>query len=286
MKRNLAYLAATVVCIGLFLAWAFVAKNQTDTKPPVISFKEEMPEISALEQKTALLRGVTAYDDTNGDVTDSLVVASIRLSDTEGMVQVTYAAFDAAGNVAKAVRQVVYKDYESPKFSLSNSLTFVQNHSVDIFNIVHAQDMFDGDISHRVRITLLEGDTITTVGEHLVELKVTNSLGETVCLAVPVEVYTSGIYAGTLTLTDYIVYLPATEELDAESYLDTYIRNGVSVSLEEDLPAGYSLEIKNNVQQGVPGVYTVEYRVTQTVGVGENAQNYTGYARLIVVVEG
>ena len=286
MKRNLAYLAAALVCVGIFLVYVFVTKSQTDTTPPVISFEEEMPEISALEQKTALLRGVTAYDDADGDVTESLVVASIRLADKEGLVQVTYAAFDASGNVAQAVRQVVYKDYESPRFSLSAPLTLVQNHNVDIFSIVHAEDMFDGDISHRVRITLLEGDSINTVGVHQVELKVTNSLGETVCLVVPVEVYASGANNATLTLTDYFVYLPATEELDAESYLDTYIKNGLSVSLKEGLPADYSLEIENNVQYGVPGVYTVEYRVMQTVGVGENAQNYTGYAKLIVVVEG
>jgi hypothetical protein len=40
--------------------------------------------------------------------------------------------------------------------------------------------------------------------------------------------------------------------------------------------------MKSDVQPDVPGVYTVEYRVTQTAGVG----TYTGYAKLIVVVEG
>lgn len=286
MRRNLLYLTLTLICTGVFCLYLFFYQTRTDTQPPTISFSEQMLELSVLDPKEAFLQGVTAYDNADGDVTASVVVSSVRLSGTDGAIEVTYAAFDAAGNVTKAVRQARYADYESPKFSLDRSLTFAYNTGFNIFNAVQAEDLLDGDISHRVRITSLDDSSVMAQGIHQVELKVSNSLGETVTLVVPVEVYAAGTYAANLTLTDYLIYLPAGEKLDAESFLETYIRGTTTVALSDGLPEGYSLEVKSNVQPDVPGVYTVEYRVSQTVGTGSSAKAYTGYAKLIVVVEG
>ena len=286
MKRNLVYLAAILICAGLFALFVFGAAHQTDSQPPEITFPAEIPELSALEPRDAFLQGVTAHDDVDGDVTESLVVASVRLLDQEGTVQVHYAAFDAAGNVAQATRQGVYTDYENPRFSLSTSLTFADNSNFDVFDVVRAADMLDGDISHRIRICSVDDAPISGIGVHEVELKTSNSLGGTASLVVPVEVYAAGTYDAALTLKDYLVYLPADESLDAESYLKSYSRAGTERSLENGMPRGYTLEMKNNVQTGVPGVYTVEYRVSETVGAGDGARVYTGYAKLIVVVEG
>lgn len=286
MRKNLFYLALIMLCSGLFLLYVFGYQRGVDTQPPTISFSDQTLELSALDPKQTLLQGVTAQDNKDGDVTASVVVASIQLADADGTINVTYAAFDAAGNVTRAVRQARYTDYESPKFSLSKSLTFAYNSGFDIFSLVQAEDMLDGDISHRVRITSLDDASVLTMGTHQVELKVSNSLGETVKLVIPVEVYAAGTYDAVVTLTDYLVYLPVGGQLDEESYLEEYIRAGSAVALWEALPEDYSLDIISNVQPDVPGVYTVEYRVTQTVGTGTNARAHTGYAKLIVVVEG
>lgn len=286
MRKNIFYLVLILLCAVAFALYLFVDRSRTDTQAPTISFSDEALKLSALDSKQALLQGVTAQDDKDGDVTASVVVASIQLADADGTVNVTYAAFDTAGNVTKAVRQVKFTDYESPRFTLDRSLTFAYSSGFDIFKMVGAEDLLDGDISHRVRITSLDSTSISTMGTHQVELKVSNSLGETVSLVVPVEVYAAGTYAATLTLTDYLIYLPKGVWFDSKSYLEGYTRGGIEVSLANGLPEGYSLEVKSDVQQGVPGVYTVEYRVTQTVGTEENAQSYTGYAKLIVVVEG
>lgn len=282
MKRNLVYLTAILICAGIFLLFVSGAGNHKDTLPPVITFPEEVPEVSVLAPREEFLRGVTAQDDADGDVTASLVVVSVRLLDPAGKVQVTCAAFDAAGNVTQATRQGVYTDYVNPRFSLNASLTFDQKADLDMFGIVGAADMLDGDISHRVRVSILDDASIGDIGIHEVELKVTNSLGGTARLVVPVEVYASGTYSGSLQLKDYLVYLPVNGRLDAESYLKSYSRAGSEISLERGLPAGYTLEMNSNVQPDVPGVYTVEYLVTQTTGAGA----FPGYAKLIVVVEG
>ena len=286
MKKNFIYLGIIALCSLCFLLYISISQKSADKQPPSISFADQLLELSTQDPKEALLQGVTAQDNVDGDVTASLVVASVQLLDSDGSIQVTYAAFDAAGNVATVVRQARYTDYESPRFSLTTSTTFAYNSGFNIFNLVKATDALDGDISHRIRITSLDETSILTIGTHRVELKVTNSFGETVKLVIPVEVYPAENYDATVTLTDYLVYIPVGGQLDAESYLDEYIRAGSALALWEPLPDGYSVDIQSDVQTDVPGVYTVAYRVTQTVGSGANAKNHTGYAKLIVVVEG
>ena len=286
MKKKLIYLAVIMLCGGLFLLYVVNYRGNLDTQPPTISFSEGVLELSALDPKEALLRGVIASDNADGDVTASVVVESVQIVSKDGTINVTYAAFDAAGNVAKAVRQVRYIDYKGPRFSLTRSLTFADNFGFDIFSLINAEDAFDGDITHRVRITSLDDASVPTIGNHWVEIKVSNSLGETSKLVIPVEIYAASMYDAVVTLTDYLVYLPVGGELDAQSYLEEYILAGSAAPLWEGLPEGYSLEIESDVQPDVPGVYTVAYRVTQTVGNGTNARTHTGYAKLIVVVEG
>lgn len=286
MRRNVLFILVLVLCIGAFSLYLLIDRQNTDRARPTITVSAEALELSVQDPKEAYLQGVTALDDKDGDVTASLVVSSVRLVDADGTIEVTYAAFDKAGNVASAVRNAKYTDYVSPRFTASQSLSFPAGPAFDLLKILKAQDVLDGDISHRVRMTYLDEQAIITVGTHRVELRVSNSMGETVRLEIPVEVYAADTYNATLTLTDYLIYLPAGEELDAESYLKAYTKGNATVSLRGGLPEGCTLDIKNQVQTDIPGVYTVEYRVSQTVGTGTNARTNTGYAKLIVVVEG
>ena len=286
MRRNVIFIVVLAICIGAFSLYLLIDRRNTDQVRPTITVSGEALELSVQDPKEAYLQGVTAFDDKDGDVTASLVVSSVRLVDTDGTIEVTYAAFDKSGNVANAVRNAKYTDYVSPRFLANKSLTFPYNYGFDLLQILQAQDVLDGDISHRIRVTYLDEQVITAVGTHRVELRVSNSMGETVRLEIPVEIYAADAYNATLTLTDYLIYLPAGQELDVESYLKSYTRGNATVSLRGGLPEGCTLDVKNQVQTDVPGVYTVEYRVSQTVGTGASARTNTGYAKLIVVVEG
>jgi hypothetical protein len=286
MRRNVLFILVLVFCIGAFSLYLLIDRQNADRGRPTITVSGEALELSVQDPKEAYLQGVTAFDDKDGDVTASLVVSSVRLVDTDGTIEVTYAAFDKAGNVTSTVRNARYTDYVSPRFTANQSLTFPAGPNFDLLKILQAQDVLDGDISHRVRMTYLDEQAIITVGTHRVELRVSNSMGETVRLEIPVEVYAADTYNATLTLTDYLIYLPAGEELDVESYLKAYTKGNATVSLRGGLPEGCTLDVKNQVQTDVPGVYAVEYRVSQTVGTGANAKTNTGYAKLIVVVEG
>ena len=64
---------------------------------------------------------------------------------------------------------------------------------------------------------------------------------------------------------------------------------GEEVDLTTGLPEDFSLKTKGTVQTQYPGVYTMEYRVTYTDRHETNPdfdKEYTGYSKLIVVVEG
>ena len=139
MKKNFIYLGIIALCSLCFLLYISISQKSADKQPPSISFADQLLELSTQDPKEALLQGVTAQDNVDGDVTASLVVASVQLLDSDGSIQVTYAAFDAAGNVATVVRQARYTDYESPRFSLTTSTTFAYNSGFNIFNLVKPQ---------------------------------------------------------------------------------------------------------------------------------------------------
>ena len=275
-----------LLCLGVFFAYQTVDQIRTDDTPPEIKMEETFLLLSIEDPREALLQGVTATDDTDGDVTESLVVESVRLLSSDGTVAVSYAAFDRAGNVAKAQRQLRYTDYQSPRFTLSAPLIFVQGPSVNVLSYVSAQDGVDGDISHRIRATNLSGTSISAQGSYEVQFRVTNSMGDTVQLQLPVEVFAAGNYDGKLSLTDYLIYLQAGDTFRAEDYLKEYVLNNKTYTLEDGMPEHFTLQTAGQVDTQTPGVYVMTYKVTYTAASGTGSRAYTGYSKLIVVVEG
>lgn len=288
-KQRFFMILLAILCLVAFFAYRAMGSLSADNQPPVIRESGDPPELSVTDGDAALLSGLTARDDVDGNVTDSLIVESVRLADADGTVNVTCAAFDRAGNVAKFTRQARYTDYESPRFSLSQPLLFSQGSSFDVLDIVGAQDVLEGDIQHRIRATSLDESSVSAIGSHQVQFRVTNSLGDTVSLTLPVEVYASGTYSMALKLSHYLVYLEPGSSFSARNYLLSATLNSETVSLENTTPDNYSVSVIGTVDTHTPGVYAVDYLVSYTVVneiSPENSRVYTGFTRLIVVVEG
>lgn len=281
-KRNWLFLLLIGLCLAVFLGYQAVDRIRTDKKAPEIIFPEEPLQLSMADPEDALLQGVTASDNRDGDVTASVIVERIQLTDGDGSILIKYAAFDRSGNVAKAERAARYTDYERPRFTLSGSLLIEEQSSLDLMDLVGASDPLDGNIRHRIRATSLDGGSIAGLGEHEVEFRVTNSLGDTVRMVLPVEVYAAGTYQGYLELTDYLVYVKTGDTFDAGDYLSSYSLSGKTYPLDGVLSDDLSVEISSDVDTNVPGVYTVTYMISCT----RNAVVYTGCSKLIVVVEG
>ena len=287
-KRNWLWVLIIILSLGAFVGYRMLAAMRADTRAPEIHMASELMEVSVEDPRTALLQGITADDNKDGDVTDSIVVERITMLDSDGNVSVSYAAFDAAGNVTRAERKAVYTDYVSPRFTLSRPLQYTQGTSFDILANVGATDVFDGEIQHRVRANVLGEAAISTLGTHMVEFKVTNSLGDTHTVNLPVEVSAYENYGADLKLKQYLVYLPVGAAFNAASYLDTFSYQRELVTLDGVVPAGFDLETVGNVQTRNPGVYTLDYtlKYSEKNENGMVAMKYSADSRLIVIVEG
>ncbi len=84
----LAVLSAILACAFFWL------KGQGDYTPPVISFPHNEITFTEGEDKDILLKGVTAIDETDGDVSDTLVVESVIPMRDELRATVIYYAKD------------------------------------------------------------------------------------------------------------------------------------------------------------------------------------------------
>lgn len=271
--------AALLLCTAVTAAYTAAFIWSDDVRPPVISMDAETLEVPVSAGDAELLAGVTAVDARDGDVTASLLVQGV--SDlTDGAVTVTYAAFDSSGNVAKASRTLRYTDYTSPRFHLNGALVFNSGTSMDVLGRVSVTDVIDGSISRQAKAELVsDTGSLAYPGVHQVQFRVTNSLGDTSYLTLPVDVLAAGEHNATVALTDYLVYLPRGAEFNAKDYLQN-----LNAGLEEEIPISdpnIRLSIESNVKTGIPGVYSVRYTVSYTYGLME----YTGYTRLNVVVE-
>lgn len=283
MKRiNILLLAALAAVIALFGVYQLWIHNMLDKTGPVITIDEELLEISVKDEEDALMQGIRAVDERDGDVTASLLVESVYGITEDNVTTVTYAAFDRAGNVSKVERQVRYKDYRSPRFELYGSLCFPSGSGFDLLEYVGANDVLEGNINRRVRATLVSNtDSINQVGSHIVRFQVTNSLGDTVVADLPVEVYDPEWYTASVELDSYLVYLERGAAFDPEDYLKTFVVRGEDIDVRYGIPEGIQSDISGSVSTQIPGIYAVTYRLTTT----QNMMTFTGQTVLIVIVE-
>lgn len=281
-RKNIIYQSALLVlALLVFFGYQMARQLGTDKQGPEITVAGEVVEISVSAPREAYLQGVTATDDRDRDVTDLILVESVYGITSDRLAMVTYAAFDRSGNVTKAQRQIRFADYHSPRFRLDRALVFPGTSGLDVMEFIGAEDLFDGDMVRRVRATLINNSgTLSDPGIHDVKLQVTNSLGDTAELILPVEIYPPEKYNATLTLTDYLIYLPKGASFQADSYLDAVSFAGRTYDLSA-APVGVTVSVSGSVNTQIPGLYTVTYTATCN-GSGVTG---TGCSRLFVVVE-
>lgn len=106
-KSVVVFLAALCAVISGFTLIAVRGKDHT---APEIIMEKKAIYYNGRDTST-LLDGVTAVDDRDGDVTDSIIISSVYPS-AEGTGIVTYAAKDAANNVTTATRGFFYEGFD------------------------------------------------------------------------------------------------------------------------------------------------------------------------------
>lgn len=275
-KGGWALLLLTLLCCLGFAVYLVLSERMVDKTAPEISFTSEILDVSVNDSEEYLLTGVSANDEQDGDVTSSVLVEGISALSANQTATVTYAAFDEAGNVAKATRTLRYTDYHSPRFSLSTALVFRNGTSVNLLNYISAEDMIDGVLDDRIKATPVSKEySINEVGTYDVEFRVTNSMRDTAYLTVPVEIVPTGLYNATVVLTDYLIYIKEGSAFLCEEYLKELQIGAEKISLQGN-PSDVSISYDSDVNTNVPGTYSVAY----TVKTG----SHSGYTRLIVIV--
>lgn len=282
IKNKLPLLVFLAIVLALFAGYRLWKDCTTDVMAPVISFDDSVLEVSIHDDPSKMFQGMTVIDDRDGDVSNSLMIEKIGVINDDHEFAVTYAAFDSAGNVTKVRRNLRYVDYESPRFTLTAPLLYPYGREMNFIDRVQAIDLIDGNISHRIKFTIISEGTITNEGVHEVLFRVTNSYGDTSELIIPAEIYPLGEYNAELLLSDYLVYVPVGESFDPNAYLQYFKYDDTSVILGDTLPPAYRLTTRGNVNTSVPGVYPVSYTLAYTV----DNYTFTAYSKLIVIVEG
>ncbi len=253
-----------------FVVFSVVDKLTTDNSVPVITVETEELEISVKDKKDAMLKGVTATDKKDGDITDRVLVESVSKFIEPGVFNVTYAVSDNDNHVSKATRKVRYTDYKQPEFYMKRALVYSVDEDVDIRAAVGARDCIDGDISDRV--TIAATDFVqNTAGVFTVSLQVANSMGHIIYLDVTVHVEGNETMAPEIQLEKSLIYIKKGESPVFEDYIKEVTVNGVLMN-------NYNLMISTNFNNEKEGTYNVHYYISTNEG-------YEGHSILTVVVE-
>lgn len=261
-------IALLAVVSGLYGYTSLYAAGNGSKVPPVLSSDRDVLEITVDADPSDLLAGLTASDPQDGDLTDRIQVAGVSKLINDNTAKVTYIVFDSDQNMATLVRQVRYTDYTKPRFYLSQPLIYYRNEHIGIVDRLGARDVLDGDISHSVRASLLEPTSDPEL--FLVSCQVTNSMGDTVYLDLPVIQFEGVAIRPEVNLREYLVYLEAGTPFSARSYV-------AGVNIPEGSGSVSDVIITGRVDTNTPGVYTVRYDYPYS--------GVTGTAILTVVVE-
>lgn len=236
----------------LFAGWAngrYYSKLNTDY--PVLTNTLEQLELSVKDPPEAMFAGLKATDETDGDLTDQILVASVSHFLEPGTISVRYVVFDSHNNSATLTRRVHYTDYTPPVFSLEKSPVYTVGSSFDLLEHIRVTDCIDGDISDRIRVISNMVNNYS-VGQYPVVLEVTNSCGDAAQLTLWVR-YVSKEDSATVKLHRYLVYMEQGERFDPQYWLASVTDRNLR-ALSED-----NVEVLGNLDRNTPGTYQLTY---------------------------
>ncbi len=268
--KSIVWIVLAVVAVA-FAASEIYLYTAVDRTAPVIRFDSDILLTSVEGAEDQLLAGVRASDDRDGDLTGEILVSGVSRLISSNTASVTYLVFDRAGNMASASRLVEYTDYKKPSFEILKPLIYSLGEPVTLRDHLVATDVIDGDLTKEIRIISMD-ISFNVEGVYSLTLQVTNSVGDTARLTLPLVIRSASSLVPTVELSRYLVYLKTGESFQADRYLRSVICPGVqSVPLSD-------VQIDGLVDPDTPGTYRVSYNYTSPSG-------WLGTAILTVVVE-
>ena len=282
--RNLRTILLVFFCVvAVLFTGAYIRERlTTDYGAPVIYAESDTLLVPVSATDEDLLEGLTAQDNLDGDVTDTLVVMSRSKFIAKGTLRVNYAAFDNSRNVGTYSREVTYSDYVSPHFAMNAPLRYAAGGSTpDYLEHITAQDCLDGDITRQIKITT--GRTVVvsdSVTQQKVNLHVTNSCGDNAVLELTVRMEDySSLNRPAPALRDYILYAEKGGKLSLwNNVTGVWVGGNVRSFADTGFSTADVRVDDSGVNYDLPGVYTAVYTLSR-----DGAD--LGTAELTVVVE-
>ncbi len=248
-KLTIASMVFCLIAMGGYYGYEFLNNMMEDKTYPVIEIEKSELVLSIEDGQEALLTGVTAYDEKDGDVTDSIVVESVSRF-ANGRKTVTYAAFDSDNHVSKASREISYTDYTAPKFSSEDGYRFATGVKSVIDNM-HAEDCIDGDLTGVIKVSPGFYVDTNTPGTYAFQYQVMNSSGDVEYLPVTVEIYDpADSDVLNIELTQYVVYTGVGEAVNAKAYLAEGYESASADTSKVDYSQPGTYEITYSMQSG------------------------------------
>lgn len=280
-----------LVTAGVYAGVTIKERMEADNEPPVIKAETDEITVSVKATDEELLEGMTASDNVDGDITNTLVVVSKSDFITKGTLKVNYAAFDSHNNVATYTRTVTYSDYRSPRFRADAPFHYVYSSgSKSMFSQVTVDDVLDGDITMNIRA--IYGETDEGGTERPIVLQATNSAGDTSAISLTIYREDQSSYSRARpALTKYIVYTKVGNELDFRKYITGYYKNGKLYSFDEENVIKADEFTRDNILQNTSdvninkaGEYVMKYTLYTTARNNRDSEEL-GSVELYVIVE-
>ena len=307
MRRlRIAVAGLFVLSLIAFIAFNIVDRITADHTPPTITSESDTVSVTLKPEKdsdkessdeesggdsdddAALYQGLTAEDNRDGDLTDSIRVSSMSNFTEPGKREITYAVFDSSNNSATLTRTLEYTDYTSPQIKLSAPLRYTLDEMSDVSltENMSVEDCLDGDITSQIRASYNDAVYVQQAGDYPITVQVSNSAGDTctvnltVTVTDPSDENESQKYYPLLS--QYIVYAKVGGSVDYDSLITGFEHNGAEYLFEEEdddfMPGKRGdVDISGDVNFDKAGSYTVDYRFTPEDGV-------TATTKLVVVV--
>ncbi len=262
-------LIALLLAVSVLFALTQAQEALSGAKdPPTIRCDVDLLEVSVSDGDDVLLSGVTATDPQDGDLTGKILIQGISTLISNDTAKISYVVFDSDGNAASCTRQIRYTDYEKPHFSLTSALVYQESEDIELLDRLQAVDVIDGDITDSIRVSSLAYTSDAEIST--VTVQVTNSMGDTARLTLPLVQYSGTVVRPVIELTEYLVYLDQGASFTASSYLSR-------VTTSSGQGDRTQVQITGTVDTSTPDTYYVYYRYAYNMT--------TAVAVLTVVVE-
>ena len=288
-----------IISVLLFGGYTLIRAVTVDRTLPIIEMDSDEVTISVKGGDAAILEGIKASDEKDGDITGNLFVESKSTFIEKGIFKATIAVADSDNHVTKVERKVTYSDYRSPQFTLTEPLKFLTTREnrddLNIAESLRANDVVDGNISNKIKISSEYSINGYTPGDYKMEFIVTNSMGDTSKLPVTVNIYSALEESGLpeIILSNYLINTPVGAGADIAALIDQIeyhnetFRRGEDGNLyngefdAEGNPIMFdwsAIQIDTDADWNTPGVYEVKITFT------DEAANLSNFTRCYVVV--